>query len=285
MKEAIEGLKRNALAKESELYIFSDAPKPGDEYKVSAVRQYAHTIDGFKEVHVVERETNDRVKNNRGGIDFLLNKYGRVIFLEEDVVAAPGFLRFMNDALDFYENDQRIGSITAYCPPIRIPDSYKKDVFVLTRFNPWGVGLWQRYNKMNANISEYCYKEVYGDKKRLKALARAAGQDIVELVTMDFEKKLDAGDMKSTFWQFYDDKLMVYPRKSLSQSIGQDGTGTIMGLTDKWDVSDIWDKEYGFEFCRNISIDETIQNSHYAFYKIPFKSRVVLRALTANRYL
>lgn len=268
LRQAIEALKRNALAKESELYIFSDAPKRGDEEEVSAVRQYAHSIDGFKSVYVLERTTNNRVANNRGGIESLLDQYGKVIFLEEDVVVAPGFLRFMNDALEYYDDDPRIGSIAAYCPPMVIPERYDKDVFALTRFNPWGIGLWQRYYRMNTPISDECFRDVYGSKKRLKALECSVGEEAVEIIRMDFEGSLDAGDMKSIFWQFYDGKLTVYPRKSLSVSIGQDGTGLHMGVTDKWNIQELWDKESGFEFDPKIAVDEDIRRSHYDFYRV-----------------
>lgn len=278
LRQAVEALKRNRLARDSDLYLFSDAPKPGDEEKVAAVRRYAHGIDGFRNVYVIEREKNGRVANSRGGIESLLAKFGKVIFLEEDVVVAPGFLQFMNDALAVYENNPRIGSIAGYCPPIKIPASYDKDVFALTRLNPWGIGLWQRYYKMNTPISEDCYREVYGSRKRLEALERSVGQEAVEIITMDFEGKLDAGDMKSIFWQFYDDKLTVYPRKSLSDSIGQDGSGFHMGVTDKWNIHEVWDKESGFEFDLDIEVDERIRRSHYDFYREPNKVKLV-RAL------
>ena len=51
LRQTIEALKNNTLARESELYIFSDAAKPGDEDKILAVREYIHTINGFKSVN------------------------------------------------------------------------------------------------------------------------------------------------------------------------------------------------------------------------------------------
>ena len=142
LKKTIEALQNNTLAKQSELYIFSDAPKEGDEEIVSTVRKYIHTINGFRKVHIIERKTNGRVANNRGGIEELLDKYGKVIFLEEDIVTSAYFLQYMNDALHFYKNDNRISSIAGYCPPIKIPVEYKQDVFILHRFAPWGFAIW-----------------------------------------------------------------------------------------------------------------------------------------------
>ena len=82
--------------------------------------------------------------------------------------------------------------------------------------------------------------------------------------------------MKSIFWQFYDGKLTVYPRKTLSRSIDQDGTGLHMGVTDKWNVSDLWGKRDNFEFDQNPEVDERIRKRHFNFYKVyTFKVRAI----------
>lgn len=275
LQETIAALQNNPLAKESELYIFSDAPRLGDKEKVAAVRKYLRTIDGFKAIHIIERTENNRVANNRGGIRMLLDKYGKMIFLEEDVVTAPGFLRFMNDALEFYKDNPRIGSISAYCPPIDIPDSYPDDVFALTRFNPWGVGLWSRYYRMDTPISKEAYSRIFNDKKQLKMLARSVGQEALPIIKMDVDGELNAGDMKSIFWQFVEDKISIYPRRSLVQNIGQDGTGLHMGVTNKWDISKVWNKTSDFKFVTNIAVDEGIRKAHYDFYKADAKTKLI----------
>ena len=39
LQQTIAALQKNTLAQQSELFVFSDAPKPGDEDKVEAVRR------------------------------------------------------------------------------------------------------------------------------------------------------------------------------------------------------------------------------------------------------
>ena len=63
LKQTVEALQRNILASQSELYVFSDAPKAGDEEAVVKVRSFIKNIDGFKKTTIIERETNDRVFN------------------------------------------------------------------------------------------------------------------------------------------------------------------------------------------------------------------------------
>ena len=56
-QQTVEALQKNELAKESELFIYSDAPKDEvAEEKVKEVREYIKSIDGFKKVTIIERE-------------------------------------------------------------------------------------------------------------------------------------------------------------------------------------------------------------------------------------
>lgn len=277
-QRTIAALQDNALAKDSELYIFSDGPASGDEEKVRAMREYIRTVDGFKAVHIIERQENSRIRNNRGGQQWLLEQYGKMIWLAEDVVTAPGFLRFMNDALAFYRDNPRIGSVSGYCPPIDIPEYYAKDYFTLVRMNPWGVGLWKRYYHMDTAISADDFFSVFNNKERKHELELNVGEEASQYIEMDFQEKLNAGDMKCIFRQFIDNKLTVYPRQSLVNCIGQDSSGVHMGKTDKWDVQQLWKKTDGFVFSQEVSINEDIRTAHFQFYKAnKLKIRLIKR--------
>lgn len=266
LKQTIEALQKNTLAKESDLYIFSDAAKPGDEEKIATVRNYIHTIDGFKTVNILERKTNSRVKNNRGGIKQLLDEYGRTIFMEDDIVTAPGFLQFMNDGLDFYRYDERITSISGFTIPFKILNNYKEDVFILTRYESWGSGFWNRSFKFFNYISENEYKKLTTNKKIIKEFIDSCGDEAYNLMHMEFQGKIDAGDIKFWFWQFLYNTYTLYPMVSLVRSIGLDGSGVHMGITDKWDLNELWDKKK-FNFIENIRIDERIRQANYDFYR------------------
>ena len=83
LKQTVKALQQNTLAKKSELYIYLDAPKQGDEKKVAIVREYIHTINGFKKVNIIERTTNNIIANITNAIKTLLNRHGKMIFMEE----------------------------------------------------------------------------------------------------------------------------------------------------------------------------------------------------------
>jgi GT2 family glycosyltransferase len=97
-KKTVEALQKNKLAKDSLLYIFSDGPKREDDVpKIKKVRDYIKTIKGFKKVEIFESNKNKGLANSViSGVTKIINKYGEVIVLEDDLITSPNFLVYMN---------------------------------------------------------------------------------------------------------------------------------------------------------------------------------------------
>jgi GT2 family glycosyltransferase len=95
--DTVMALQKNDLSKESELFIFSDGPKnKDDEKKVLAVRKYIKSIKGFKKVTIFESKKNKGLANSIiSGVTKIINKYGRIIVLEDDIVTSKYFLIFL----------------------------------------------------------------------------------------------------------------------------------------------------------------------------------------------
>ena len=157
-RQTVEALKRNFLAPLSCLYIFSDGPK--DEtitQKVNEVRQYIKTIGGFKAIKIFESPVNRGLaKSIIDGVTQIIEKYGRVIVLEDDLITSPNFLDFMNYALEFYQNKERVLSISGYSFSINYPNDYKYDVAIGFRASSWGWATWKdRWNKIDWRVNDY----------------------------------------------------------------------------------------------------------------------------------
>jgi predicted SAM-dependent methyltransferase len=234
LQQSIAALQKNLLAPQSELYLFSDAPKAGDEEKVAGVRSYLRTIDGFKKVHIIERDSNGRVANSRGGLEMLLDKFGKVIFLAEDIITAPGFLDFINSSLSIYEKRKDVFAICGYTPPVKLSKFYKKDIHLSLRFSGWGFGIWaNRYNKICRKIN---YEEFFNNKL-LYEKTRKAGEDYLALIKRDADGEIDAGDVKILYTMMRNNCYIMAPTNSLVNNIGLDGTGVHCGITDRFDVN------------------------------------------------
>src|ERR1700722_12260946 len=92
----VAALQQSRLAPESDLIIFSDAPKTTDsEPAVRQVREYVGRVPGFKSVIVVERTQNwGLARSIIDGVTRLTEQRGRVIVLEDDLLTSPHFLEY-----------------------------------------------------------------------------------------------------------------------------------------------------------------------------------------------
>ena len=142
-RRALASLQDNTLAGESELFIYSDAPRnEADRDAVDEVRRIIHNTQGFKAMHIVERDENyGLARNIIDGVTRTTDTYGRVIVLEDDLVVAPHFLQFMNDALEAYKDDPAVGHIQA-CD--FTGDPALPPTFLIRWTGSWGWATWQR---------------------------------------------------------------------------------------------------------------------------------------------
>ena len=108
LKNTIASLLRNEEAKDSDLFVFVDGPrdgKVGEKEKVEEVREYVKSIKGFKSLHYTFSDRNKGLANSIiKGVSKVINKFGRVIVLEDDLSVQPNFLAFMNQGLEKYED-------------------------------------------------------------------------------------------------------------------------------------------------------------------------------------
>ena len=193
-RQTIEALQKNELAKESELYIFSDGPKTENDEKVNEVRKYIKTISGFKSITISEKEKNCGLANSViAGVTEIINKFGKVIVIEDDLVTSKYFLKFINEALDFFEKDERIFSVSGYTFPaktMKIPKNYKHDIYLAYRHGAWGWGTWKnRWESVDWELSDF--KEFCENPKLQKAF-NCGGADMSGMLKAQMEGKIDS---------------------------------------------------------------------------------------------
>jgi hypothetical protein len=264
LKKTIDALLKNDLASKTTVFVFSDCARAGDEQKVDEVRTYLAAIRGFDKLNIVPRKCNvGSVANCVGGLAEVLGKHGRAIFLEDDIVSAPGFLSFMNQALDQYETNERIFSICGYCPPIRIPEDYTHDLFMLRRFNAWGFGIWKNRFDSVLPISPEEYKQFAAKKEQVRLFLDGGGKDMMDLLKANAYGEIDAFDVKAMYTQFLKDQYTIYPTTSLTSNIGMDGTGVHCGNTRRFDVE--LSGKTSFSLPDNPSVDHRIVKENQRF--------------------
>src|SRR5438046_1229735 len=81
--------------------------------KIKKVRELIRKKNWCKKVHIIESERNNGLANSIiTGVTELVNKFGKIIVLEDDLILSSGFLKFMNYALNMYENEEQVMQIT-----------------------------------------------------------------------------------------------------------------------------------------------------------------------------
>lgn len=266
LRKTISSLRGNILADQTDLFVASDqARTEADAEKVAAVRDYLKSIDGFGSVTVFERDKNlGAAESTFSALEVILAKYDRFILMEDDIVTAPGYLSFVNEAFRLYGGNGGVFSIAGYCPPISIPRSYKYDAFFLGRMNAWGCALTkERYLSVPRQITREEYSAIADSKELSLALAKGGGKDVLEMLKLVASGSLDAWDVRCMYTQFMKHQMTVYPTQSLIQNIGFDGSGVHCGKTDRFDVN--LSGKISFRFPEKIDVDRRIVREYLKF--------------------
>ena len=294
-KQAVESLLKNAEAKDSDLFIFSDGPKnekakkgveenreyirslknendleisqsrdtenahssvslvnyhkenkfsqdnssiPSDDSQSASLRKEPSASDdatqsntpslnregrgeSFKSVTIIEREKNWGLANSLiAGITEIVNKYGRVIVVEDDLILSPYFLQFMNEALEKYKDDDRVASISAFLNPI---DCEAPNTFFLRYFACWGWATWKRGWDILINDDRVLLKRLRWKKNDFNIGGTGPFYGILYCDKVGLN---DSWAVRFYASQFLAGKLQLFPGKTMAIQTGMDGTGT-----------------------------------------------------------
>jgi hypothetical protein len=264
-KKTIESLKKNELAGESELFIFADNTfDEKNKESVDAVRSFVKSIDGFKTVKIVERESNFGLANNViSGVTEVIDSYSKVIVLEDDIVCGRSYLSYMNKLLSYYQYNEEIYSVTGYTYPIMIPVNYKYDVYFSPRASSWGWGTWKdRWETVDWEVRDY--GNFINNSKRIKSF-NSGGDDLSKMLKKQMNGKIDSWSIIWSYAHFKNSSYCVFPTKSRLKNIGADRTGIHTNKTKKFDV-ELYEEETELNLTEEVIFDQVIINNFQKFF-------------------
>ncbi len=224
-RRAVDSIRRNALAADSELHVFSDGPRSQQAAaRVDAVRDYIRRIEGFAKVIVYEKECNQGLaKSIIDGVSRLCEQYGRLIVVEDDLLLAPQFLAYMNFALERYRSDTDVMQISGHMFPADV--KVDEDAFFLPFTTSWGWATWARaWNQFDPDARDYAtLKE---DKSRRHSFDMDGAYDYFSMLEAQLAGRVDSWAIRWYLSVFMNHGMVLYPRKSLVENTGFDGSGT-----------------------------------------------------------
>ncbi len=281
LRRTLDALSKNDLASESVLYIFCDGKKQDatDEqsHRIAKNRDVAHQATGFKEVRVIERDHNIGLKDNIvSAVTEIVNQYGRIITLEDDIVTSFGFLRYMNDALELYAHEEKVMHISGYMWPHKghLPETFFYEVPC-----PWGWATWQRAWKYYNDDADFLYHIWEQDWARFNKF----GSDYLQKqLKQNYQGTISTWFIKWHAVLLLRNALTLYPHTSLVNNIGFDDDSTNCYATNKFDIKEL--AEYvevkPIAFCENKKASRFI----YDFYQGHWYNRRRRKALIRKLY-
>lgn len=258
-QKTVEALLRNELASDSILYVFADGLKPDasseQQEKLRAVRSYIHSISGFKKIIINEAQSNRGLANSViAGVTKVINEYGKVIVVEDDIVTHRYFLRFMNDCLDTYSFRNDVFMIGGFSVNINFPWWYRKDIYATYRSCSWGWATWKdKWAQADWNISDY--SSFVNNSFRINRFNRG-GDDMYPMLKAQMEGKIDSWAIRWDYCMTLHNAVCVRPVKTLCTNYGMDGSGVHCGKVNK-----IMNNEIYSEGEYLLKLDETIKPS------------------------
>jgi hypothetical protein len=262
LKETLTALSKNFDADKSDLIIFLDGIADINNSVLvencSRVEEIAKSVQGFKKVEIIQSGINKGCDQSEiDGITEVVNRYGKVIVLEDDLITSPFFLSYMNFCLNYFEEIENVGSINSFSFKIKGLSQY----FFLKGGNPWGWATWDRawslYNDDSPTLLE-----------KLKA------HDLNDWEyggSYDLLKNGTFWDIKWYTSLYIENKLGLFPSRSFVRQIGFDGSGTHYhpSSTNK----------------RQYQLHELAQKvDYYSIQSLPIKENIKEKRIIQNYY-
>lgn len=261
-EKTIQALQQNSLALDTELFIYADAAKNDvAKSKVDEVRELISNVSGFKKVTIIKQVKNIGLANSIiDGVTEVIDKYGKAIILEDDIVTSRFFLQFMNESLSVYQNNKLIHSISGCNYPVELKELNQETYFLRIPLC-WGWATWKdRWDYFDKNLGE----------------VMSTPKDIVEYINFDNTHDYYSQAIKNykgtlstwfIFWYLLSAKnktLSLFPKTSLVNNIGHDGSGENCGESEQYAQS-VVDKRVTVEDV-DIEENEYVLKQHKLFF-------------------
>ncbi len=232
LARTLEALRKNELAAQADLHIFSDGPKSDKDVPlVEAVRASLRDVPGFKSVTVIPRAGNVGLANSIiQGVTEVCGRSGRVIVLEDDMVTSPWFLRYMNEGLATYESDPEVISIHGWVYPV---PAALPETFFLRGADCWGWATWARGWKL-FNPDGAALLAQLEQRELTQAFDFDGAYGYTAMLRGQIAGSNNSWAIRWHASAFLADKLTLYPGRSLVQNIGLDASGTHCGSSEEF---------------------------------------------------
>ena len=266
-RRMLECVERCDALEETDVFIFSDGNKNENDYE--AVMQVRKVIEEFrsntkaKSVTITYAETNQGLANSIiSGVTSVIDKYNRVIVLEDDLLVKPEFILFMNDCLDYYKENMKIWSIGGTTYEMLALNEYQDDVWACYRAQSCGWATWKnRWDAVDWSVSDFPL--FLKDKNRRKMFLRG-GSDMIFELKRQLKGETDSWAIRWCYQQSKQNMLTILPIFSLLDNIGWNGSGVHCGTESRFPLR-LRNEKFTYKL-KDVDVDEKIMEEFRSFF-------------------
>lgn len=279
-KNCVESLAACKHADKTDLFIALDYPLNDTHWEgYEIIKDYLPSINGFKTINIIERERNYGVEDNFfNSLEYVFNKFDRLIYSEDDNVFSPDFISFINKGLEIYKDREDIFSVSGYQYPVTIPNNYDKDVYEWTGFTAWGVGIWKRkWGKVNFQKETVIqsFKNFLKNHQEVYKFQKIANIYLLAIITMLKQNSIH-GDGIISLYLYRNHMYSIFPTISRVRNTGHDGSGVNGGYmaSNIYHDQAIYNGDCYYKLPYHIKPAEEINKALYQHFKTSLKSKI-----------
>jgi hypothetical protein len=271
LRNTLSALKNNPLSSQTNLFIFVDGQRNEiDASKIAKVKDVINQFDGFKSINVSYSDINKGLGASIiSGTTKIINQYGKIIVVEDDLYVSPGFLSFMNKMLQEYKDDNRIMQISGYGTKVRCPKSYQCNYYLNKRAHSWTWGTWKdRWNTVDWEVKDY--GELVANKAKQKVF-NEYGSDLFGMLKGYMEGRNHSWYIRFNYSMFKQGKYTICPIRSLvrNDGFGEEATNCKTYNRYKIDFDNLYYVDYNIP--EHIEWNEKLNKQAVKYWSIRYR--------------
>jgi hypothetical protein len=216
-------------------HIYVDGPRSNLESELvnktcELAQEYVASVNGTLTLSVVNKGLSKSVIN---GVSSVLETSDSIIVLEDDLVPSKYFLDYSLNGLAMYKEKNRVSSIHGYLPDIKTP---RNETFFRRGADCWGWSTWRDRWQSVTWDSDLLLAEL-SKRKLTRKLNLNNSYCFSCMLERQAKGQVDSWAIRWHVSMFLQNRLALYPNRSLIMNIGFDGTGEHGGQNNYYDTS------------------------------------------------
>ena len=273
LKACVASLLQNSEAADSDLIVFVDGPRASKESeaeKVMAVRKYVKTITGFKSVSYHFSEKNKGLAPSViSGVTEVIDQFGKVIVVEDDLYLAPSFLCYMNTMLDAYEQDERVMQVSGYSSYIRHQEKYYCDHYFSRRAHSWSWATWKdRWDTIDWEVKDF--DELASSKEKQRAFCEY-GSDLFGMLKGWHDGRNSSWAVRFMYSMHKQGRYTVSPIRSLVRNDGFSADATNCKTYDRYKIDFMSEVKKEWNIPERKEWNKKLNKEAVRYWSIPYR--------------